>query len=89
MRSPTDASPTPSRLPAHGWGRCGLLFLHRSGLAPPTPCRSPGALRHPPIADSRVEPSVPSCLSVLPPRPTPAEFVPTAPLPGCCPFRPA
>ena len=24
-------------------GRCGSLFLHRSGLAPPTPCRSPGA----------------------------------------------
>ena len=26
-------------------GRCGLLVLHHSGLAPPTPCRSPGALR--------------------------------------------
>ncbi len=26
-------------------GRCGLLHLHRRGLAPPTPCRSPGALR--------------------------------------------
>ena len=25
------------------WGRCGLLLLHRRGLAPPTPCRSPGA----------------------------------------------
>src|SRR2546421_12671942 len=25
-------------------GRCGLLLLHRSGFAPPTPCRSPGAL---------------------------------------------
>jgi len=24
-------------------GRCGSLFLHRSGLAPLTPCRSPGA----------------------------------------------
>jgi hypothetical protein len=24
-------------------GRCGSLFLHRSGLAPPTPCRSPRA----------------------------------------------
>ena len=24
-------------------GRCGSLFLHRSGLPPPTPCRSPGA----------------------------------------------
>jgi len=24
-------------------GRCGSLFLHRNGLAPPTPCRSPGA----------------------------------------------
>ena len=25
-------------------GRCGSLLLHRSGLAPHTPCRSPGAL---------------------------------------------
>jgi hypothetical protein len=25
------------------WGQCGSLHLHRSGLAPPTPCRSPGA----------------------------------------------
>ena len=25
-------------------GRCGSLLLHRSGLSPPTPCRSPGAL---------------------------------------------
>ena len=24
-------------------GRCGSLYLHRSGLAPPTPRRSPGA----------------------------------------------
>lgn len=24
-------------------GRCGSLLLHRSGLPPPTPCRSPGA----------------------------------------------
>src|SRR5713101_975748 len=30
------------------WGRCGSLLLHRSGLAPPTPCRSPGA--HPSYA---------------------------------------
>ena len=26
-------------------GRCGSLRLHRSGLSPPTPCRSPGALQ--------------------------------------------
>src|ERR1035437_4592314 len=32
-------------------GRCGLLLLHRDGLAPSTPCRSPGALRSSPIAD--------------------------------------
>src|ERR1700730_6497281 len=25
-------------------GRCGSLCLHRNGLAPSTPCRSPGAL---------------------------------------------
>src|SRR5882672_1332776 len=29
-------------------GRCGLLLLHRDGLAPSTPCRSPGALRSSP-----------------------------------------
>ena len=27
------------------WGRCGSLVLHRIGLSPITPCRSPGALR--------------------------------------------
>src|SRR4051794_32112185 len=49
-------TPRPTlRLRPHGrrrtaWGRCGSLLLHRSGLAPPTPCRSPGALRSPPIA---------------------------------------
>src|ERR1700675_3916231 len=25
------------------WGRCGSLLLHRGGLSPPAPCRSPGA----------------------------------------------
>src|SRR5438034_9572386 len=30
-------------------GRCGSLLLHRDGLAPSTPCRSPGALRSTPI----------------------------------------
>src|ERR671932_762438 len=30
-------------------GQCGSLDLHRRGLAPPTPCRSPGAL---PLAKS-------------------------------------
>src|SRR4051812_48616263 len=39
MRSPADASPSPSRVPAHGSGQFGSLILHRSGLAPPTPCR--------------------------------------------------
>src|SRR5258708_24788647 len=29
-------------------GRCGSLLLHRDGLAPSTPCRSPGALRFAP-----------------------------------------
>src|SRR5919199_1120032 len=28
-------------------GRCGSLLLHRDGLAPSTPCRSPGALPNP------------------------------------------
>src|ERR1700704_2603851 len=30
-------------------GRCGSLLLHRDGLAPSTPCRSPGALRSTPM----------------------------------------
>src|ERR1700726_667275 len=29
-------------------GRCGSLHLHRKGLAPSTPCRSPGALANDP-----------------------------------------
>jgi hypothetical protein len=29
-------------------GRCGSLLLHRDGLTPSTPCRSPGALRFTP-----------------------------------------
>jgi predicted TIM-barrel fold metal-dependent hydrolase len=33
------------------WGRCGSLFLHRRGLAPLTPCRSPGAPVYKPIWD--------------------------------------
>src|SRR5665811_411961 len=32
-------------------GRCGSLLLHRDGLAPSTPCRSPGALRYAPNSD--------------------------------------
>lgn len=41
--------PLPTLRPQpRGWkrtarGRCGSLLLHRSGLSPPTPCRSPGA----------------------------------------------
>ena len=34
----------PRGRPRTAWGRCGSLFLHRSGLSPHTPCRSPGAL---------------------------------------------
>ena len=34
-------------------GRCGSLYLHRSGLAPLTPCRSPGALKS--VDRSRVD----------------------------------
>src|SRR5882762_5962486 len=30
-------------------GQCGSLLLHRKGLPPSTPCRSPGALRIAPI----------------------------------------
>src|SRR6476661_2951846 len=39
------------------WGRCGSLLLHRKGLSPSTPCRSPGASHMlsglPSIADMR------------------------------------
>jgi hypothetical protein len=42
-RSPTDASPcSGTRRTARGRG--DSLGLHRKGLSPPTPCRSPGAL---------------------------------------------
>src|SRR3984957_20466734 len=44
MRSPADASPArPRERKRTAWGRCGSLLLHRIGLAPITPCRSPGA----------------------------------------------
>src|ERR1700687_976455 len=33
-------------------GRCGSLLLHRDGLAPSTPCRSPGALRSTPAGST-------------------------------------
>jgi hypothetical protein len=49
MASLHDPLPTLRPVP-HGTrrtarGRCDSLRLHRRGLAPPTPCRSPGALR--------------------------------------------
>src|SRR5262249_14860441 len=37
-------------------GRCDSLGLHRSGLAPPTPCRSPDALPASGIIDSSGSP---------------------------------
>ena len=48
MHSPVNASPTPSRATAHDSGPMWFANLHRSGLAPSTPCRSPGALRFAP-----------------------------------------
>jgi len=43
-QSPADASRSASRPKTRtARGRCGSLLLHRSGLSPPTPCRSPGA----------------------------------------------
>ena len=44
-RSPADPSQTSSRMLRTARGRCGSLHLHRNGLAPSTPCRSPGALK--------------------------------------------
>jgi hypothetical protein len=48
MASLHDPRPT-LRLAPRGtrrtaWGRCDSLGLHRKGLSPPTPCRSPDAL---------------------------------------------
>ena len=37
--------PNPRRLRRTTRGRCGSLLLHRDGLSPSSPCRSPGALR--------------------------------------------
>src|SRR5580704_18088311 len=59
MASLRDPLPT-LRLAPHGtrrtaWGRCDSLGLHRRGLAPPAPCRSPGAL---PAAESSDSPPV-------------------------------
>ena len=47
----------------HRWARrhrCGSLLLHRDGLAPSTPCRSPGALRSAPNSGHSQHP--PACL---------------------------
>src|SRR5882672_1959043 len=35
-------------------GRCGSLLLQRSGLAPPTPCRPPGALTVIPVFEKHL-----------------------------------
>src|SRR6266480_2959301 len=45
-------------------GRCGSLLLHRDGLAPSTPCRSPGALRFTPESglNSDIAPSPKSAM---------------------------
>ena len=42
---PADASPAPSRMPAHGSGPMWIVLRHRVGLVPTTRRRSPGALR--------------------------------------------
>src|SRR5580693_6960035 len=36
-------------------GRCGSLLLHRKGLAPSTPCRSPGAYPETSLAAARIK----------------------------------
>src|SRR5271166_4109355 len=41
-------------------GRCGSLLLHRDGLPPSTPCRSPGALRSTP--ESGLKSDIAPCL---------------------------
>jgi hypothetical protein len=49
MRCPVNASPIPHWYLRMTRGRCGSLLLHHDGLAPSTPCWSPGALRSAPI----------------------------------------
>ena len=51
-RSPVNASLTPSRMPVHDWGHCGLLDLQCGGLAPPTPCRFYRRTRKTPFSES-------------------------------------
>ena len=48
VRSPVNARRCPRGQLRMTRGRCGSLLLHRDGLAPSTPCRSPGALRFTP-----------------------------------------
>ena len=50
-------------------GRCGSLLLHRKGLAPSTPCRSPGARKCLPVlaSDSGHERAMPA-LRIVPAR---------------------
>src|SRR3954454_19678403 len=43
-RAEASLRPCPRGQKRTAWGRCGSLLLHRVGLAPTTPCRSPGAL---------------------------------------------
>jgi hypothetical protein len=38
-------------------GRCGSLLLHRNGLVPATPCRSPGALHKIPLLEASPYPT--------------------------------
>ena len=40
---PSTLRPRPRGLRRTARGRCGSLLVHRSGLPPPTTCRSPGA----------------------------------------------
>ncbi len=45
LRSPRPTlRPAPRGTRRTAWGRCSSLGLHRRGLSPPTPSRSPGAL---------------------------------------------
>jgi hypothetical protein len=79
--SPADASPAPLQASAHGSGPMWIATpstLQRKGLAPSTPCRSPGALQKP--AQKQAQPEQMSSVRKLTYRATTCGPCPCAPV---------